>query len=94
MSEQPALTAADVEEVIANVTYYRHDTLTFCVLEAENGHYYTGESRPIDPKNYCEQRGREEARKKAFDKLFDAELYVLRDSLYVQKLVTDTFADE
>lgn len=84
----------DVEECVANVTYYQHDTLTFCVMESVNGHYFTGESRPIDPNNYNEQRGREEARKKAFNKLFDAELYALRDCSYQYNLAVEALSDD
>lgn len=44
--------------------------LTFCVLVLESGFTVTGESAPIDPENFDAEKGKEIARRKAVDQMW------------------------
>ena len=57
---------------------------TYCVIILENGFKVTGESACVDPAIYDEQKGRQYAYEKAFDKIWEKEGYLLRQVLHEQ----------
>lgn len=57
---------------------------TYCVIILENDFKVTGESACVDPAIYDEQKGRQYAYEKAFDKIWEKEGYLLRQVLHEQ----------
>lgn len=56
--------------------------LTLCVLVLKNGFTVTGESACASPENFDAELGRRIARKKAIDKVWMLEGYLLKERLY------------
>lgn len=56
--------------------------VTQCVIILENGYKVTGESSCVDPTIYNEELGKQNAYKKAFDKVWAVEGYLLRQALF------------
>lgn len=67
---------------IVDVRYFRHKTLTICVLELENGFMVVGRSACADPANYNLPLGQQLAYKNAFEKIWELEGYALRERLH------------
>lgn len=82
VSVAPRVTLDDIENRIADVTYFQHGLLTICVLTLENGYTVTGESACADPANYNEELGKRFAREQAVRKVWPLEGYLLRQRLY------------
>ena len=55
---------------------------TYCVIIMENDFKVTGESACVDPTIYDEQKGRQYAYENAFDKIWEKEGYLLRQTLH------------
>lgn len=86
----PRITPADIDAKIAGEQFYVFPgtTLTVCALTLANGYVVTGESAAVSPENFDEQMGRDIARAKARDKIWQLEGYLLRQQLsqvYVNK---------
>lgn len=83
-STGPRLTKAHLESIIQREHYHvpPHSTLTICVLFLRNGFTVTGESACVSVENFNPKVGRYYARRHAFDKLWQLEGYLLRESLY------------
>ncbi|HCD4414278.1 TPA: Gp49 family protein [Salmonella enterica subsp. enterica serovar Oslo] len=60
------------------------DLLTFCVLVLKNGFTVTGESACASPENFDAEIGRKVARKKALEKIWPLEGYLLKQKLSEQ----------
>lgn len=74
------VTYARVESVIDKVEYINPpgSTLTLCIVTCKNGYVFTTESGCVDPAKFDPKLGREYAYKKAIDRLWDLEGYLLR----------------
>lgn len=66
--------------------------LTFCVLVLRNGFTVTGESACASPANFDAEIGRKIAREHAVQKVWLLEGYVLKQTLYEHKQLTDDLA--
>lgn len=55
--------------------------LTICVLTLESGFTVTGESACVDPKNFDREMGEGIARKKAIEKIWMLEGYLLKHKM-------------
>ena len=60
----------------------RGTTLTICILTLENGYTVVGTSACVSPETFKELTGRQIARKKAADKVWTLEGYLLAEKLY------------
>lgn len=70
------LTKEFLESQIASEEYQTvGNKTTVCVLTLKNGFELTGTSSPVDPKDYDLQKGKEPARRRAFEKLWELEGY-------------------
>ncbi|WP_036204722.1 Gp49 family protein [Marinobacter sp. MCTG268] len=58
--------------------------LTFCVLVLKNGYTVTGESACASPENFDAEIGRNIARKKAVEKIWPLEGYLLKQRMLEQ----------
>lgn len=56
--------------------------VTLCIIILENGFKVEGVSACVDPANYDESKGRECAYENAFNKIWELEGYMLRQSLH------------
>lgn len=56
--------------------------VTICIIILENGFKVEGVSACVDPANYNEEIGRECAYENAFNKIWELEGYMLRQSLH------------
>lgn len=74
------LTPADLDGMVASVTYHQTpgSTLTVCVLGLTNGCTLVGTSNVIDPANYDAQMGIDTAFNNAKGKIWEAEGYALK----------------
>ena len=70
------------EKVISSVHYKVFETLTICIVTTKNGFQFTGESACVDPKNYRKDLGEEMALKRAIEKIYMVEGYMLKELQY------------
>ena len=75
------LTAETISDLIEQIDYLTHKTLTVCVLTLKNGAMVTGESNVIDPTNYDADIGREMSYRDAFSKVWQLEGYAMKRDL-------------
>ena len=78
------ITPAHIESVIANKHMHLlpDSNATLCVLKLKNGFVVTGESACADPKNFDEEVGKQLAYKRAFEKIWQLEGYLLKQRLF------------
>lgn len=94
----PRLTPADIGEIIQGEYYFTAaeatadcpqfpalSRLTFCVLVLKNGFTVTGESACVSPENFNAEMGCKIARRKAVDKIWMLEGYLLTEKLFKGK---------
>ena len=81
------LTADDLQALIVDVDYhvFPGTTLTVCCITLKNGFNVTGESACASPEFFDAEAGQDLARKKAFEKIWALEGYLLRQRLYEQR---------
>lgn len=72
------LTQEAIEDLIAAETFFRHGTLTLCVLDLKNGSQVVGQSNVINPQNYDAKIGEGIARSDAAEKIWQLEGYALK----------------
>lgn len=84
MSDAPRVTEADLDAAIVAQQYWNPPgtTLTVCVLTLWNGFTVVGEAACVSPENYDEARGRAIAFKKAREKIWALEGYLLAATLH------------
>jgi hypothetical protein len=82
----PRVTPAQIDAVIAREQYHVFDgsQLTVCCLTLANGFTVVGESACASPENFNAQLGREIAFKKAYEKIWALEGYLLKQRLHDQ----------
>ena len=68
-----------IDAVVVNEEFIIKDTLTICILTVENGSKFTGESACVDPENYREDLGKEIALRRATEKIYMVEGYLLKE---------------
>lgn len=68
-----------IDAVVVNEEYIIKDTLTICILTVENEFQFTGESACVNPENYREDLGKEIALRRATEKIYMAEGYLLKE---------------
>lgn len=80
----PTISADAIDKKIAGVRFVRmpDTTLTICVLILENGFTVTGESACVCAENFDEALGRDIAFKKAKEKVWQLEGYLLAQRLH------------
>lgn len=80
----PTITEDAINSKIIGVKFFRvaPTTLTICVLHLENGFTVTGESACVCEENFDEDLGREVAFKKAKEKVWQLEGYLLAQRLH------------
>lgn len=72
------LTLEAIHALVGEETYFRHGTLTLCVLDLTNGAMVTGESNVIDPANYNAEMGTKIAKERAINKIWELEGYAMK----------------
>ena len=79
------LTPADIEAVIKEEKYSRiaDTTVTLCCLILINGFAVIGESSCVDPAEFDPYIGRDLARQRALDKVWELEGYLLKQSIFM-----------
>lgn len=79
----PRLTPQLIDDTIVSVQYYNPPgtTLMVCILTLKNGFYVTGESAAASPENFDEDIGKSVAYKKAREKIWMLEGYLLKSRL-------------
>lgn len=84
MSDAPRVTEADLDAAIATHQYWNPygTTLTICVLTLKNGFNVVGESACVSPENFNMELGQQLAYKKARDKIWALEGYLLASKLH------------
>lgn len=82
----PRITPEYIQSVIEEVVYKRiTDTFIVCVIVTRNGFNVTGESACVSSENFDEDIGQYIAYKKAEDKLWNFEGYLLKERLHNKK---------
>lgn len=71
------LTIDDIRGVVVSDEYVTNGTLTLCVLTLKNGFKVTGESACIMPQTFDAEIGKQLAYKRALDKVWALEGYLL-----------------
>lgn len=76
------LTIEHLESLVVAEQYhvFPDTTMTVCCITLKNGFAVIGESACIDPKNFDDRVGREIARAKAIDKLWELEGYRIKQA--------------
>ncbi len=83
-----SLTIDDINAVIVNENYIVSDQATICELVLKNGAKVIGINYgAIDPTRHSAERGKEEAKKQALEKVWELEGYLLRQKLQVMRVV-------
>ena len=77
------VTKEAINAKITDVAYIHipNSTVTICSITLQNGYSVRGESACVDPAEYVEATGRDLAYKKAFDKIWQLEGYLLAEQL-------------
>lgn len=71
-----SLTPQDIENCIASEEYSTvGNKTTVCVLTLKNGFEVVGTASPVDPADYSLEKGKEPARRRAIDRLWELEGY-------------------
>lgn len=78
------LRKTDIEATIATEEYIPlpNGRTMICILTLKNGYTVTGEASVLDIANFDAQIGKDEARKVAFEKIWDLEGYLLMQQAY------------
>jgi hypothetical protein len=84
----PRLTPEAIDATIVDEDYHQFPgtTVTVCCLTLVNGYNVVGESAAASPENFDEEVGRAIARRNARDKIWSLEGYLLKQSLFAEKL--------
>jgi len=91
----PRVTPEDVKAKIVKVLYKRMtDTLTVCVIIAQNGYNVTGTSACASPENYNKEIGEKIAYDEAFGKLYGLEGYLLKEQLYQTAIFNEKMCND
>jgi hypothetical protein len=83
---QPRVTKESIEAKIDHVHYYRHETVTVCVMRVKNGFKVLGKAVTAAPENYDEFVGKRYAYEDAFKQLWQLEDYLLCEILLHQQV--------
>lgn len=75
---QQAVEAAITDERYVVLKDSPHETHTVCYLRVHDKATVTGESDCIDPADFDEEKGRQAARRRAIDKLWELEGYRMK----------------
>ncbi|HBT8865680.1 TPA: hypothetical protein MCM04_005106 [Klebsiella pneumoniae] len=67
--------------------------VTICIIVLENGYKVEGTSACVDPNLYDEEKGRKAAYENAFEKIWQLEGYLLKESLHEAKQTQAQLAD-
>lgn len=67
--------------------------VTICIIILENGFKVEGVSACVDPANYNEEVGRNCAYENAFEKIWEIEGYLLRQSMYEKDEASKAMSD-
>lgn len=78
MSTPTRLTIDMIKDLVEDDHYFRHHTLTICVLTLKNGAKVVGESNVIDPANFDAVIGKTIARENALNKIWQLEGYAMK----------------
>jgi hypothetical protein len=86
MKDFPRVTEEHIEAKIVKSEYIILPDLitTICQLTLQNGFTVTGESACVSPENFDIDIGRHTAYKKAFNKIWELEGYLLKEKLYLE----------
>jgi len=77
-----AAAEAEYGDALNDETARNLSLVTICFIILENGFKVEGVSACVDPANYDESKGRECAYENAFNKIWELEGYMLRQSLH------------
>lgn len=89
----PTVTDDKIAAVIAGEAFHRLTAvLTVCVLTLVNGFTVLGKSACVSPENYDQELGEHFAREDAKKQIWAFEAYLLKQQLYDDKQLRDTFA--
>ena len=81
---KPRVTPQDVDAAIKHEEYIVRGVLTICILTLQNGHHCIGESACVSPENFNADLGRDLAKTKAKNKIWELLGYQLRERLNQQ----------
>lgn len=80
------LTQEDIDKVVLTKSVLKLGDKTTCVvLQLVNGFEVIGTSACVDPKDYNEELGESYAMKRAMDKVWELEGYVLQNDIFKNK---------
>lgn len=81
----PRLSPKNIDSVIVGEDYYVFPgtTLTVCCLKLVNGYTVIGESASVSPENFDEELGKKIAKRKAREKIWALEGYLLRERMMI-----------
>lgn len=88
MSENK-ITERHVKDTVQQVDWLKplgNPKMTICVMTLRNGNSVVGISACVDPANYDENIGRQIASKKALDKIYELEGYLLAQRMMEEKV--------
>lgn len=85
--DAPRITPGHIESLIKYENYHIFPVscVTVCCLKLQNGFAVTGESACVHPENFDEDLGRKLARKRAVEKIWELEGYLLKERLYQEQ---------
>lgn len=78
---QKTVTKELVNSKIKDEQYFNNGKTTVCILVLENGFNVVGTSGVVDIEHFDEDIGKEYAKEKALDKVWELEAYVLQNSI-------------
>jgi hypothetical protein len=78
---QKTVTEKLVNSKIKEEQYFNNGKTTVCILVLENGFNVVGTSGVVDIEYFDEDMGKEYAKEKALDKVWELEAYVLQNSI-------------
>lgn len=81
----PRVNLDEMTKKIVNTVYYKHDHLTICVVEMENGFFLVGQSAPASIENFDEDIGCELAYEDCIKQLWRLEGYILKQKLHDER---------
>lgn len=77
VGKAPRVTLEHIQSRVKDLAYYRHGTLTICILTVDNGFKVVGQSAAASPENFNEELGRKFAKEDAMRHLWRLEGYLL-----------------
>jgi len=84
----PRVTMEQITDLVVDEKYhvFPGTTLTVCCLTLKNGTHVTGESATVMPSNFDEKKGKEISKRRAIDKVWSLEGYLLKEKIHTGEI--------